>query len=119
MKTQIQKSREEDETSATAICNITLKISTINIVNPKMETQIQKFREEDETLTHIFHFNNDEQRLIFRVIGGYPASNGGLDSGNPKSPLFATGKLSLYLLTISLMGWQGRGCDGCSNDVGR
>ena len=47
--------------------------------------------EEDETtfsLKGAIETDIDRQRVFIGVIGGYPASCGGLDSGSPNAPLF-------------------------------
>ena len=55
-------------------------------------SQTQICCEEDEQSTVSIHRYSD-QRWVLRVIGGYPAFNGGLDSGNPNTPLLVTNRV--------------------------
>ena len=92
---------------------------------PGTKTQAQKTQicEEDEQSTRLPHLrfiSIDRQRLVLRIIGGYPVSNGGLDSGNPNYPLFVTGfRISPCSLITYQKGWRGRGCVLCLKDAGK
>ena len=92
---------------------------------PGMKTQTQKTQknEEDEQSNRSPHPNFisiDQQRMVLRIIGGYPVSNGGLDSGNPNYPLFVTGfRISPCSLITYQKGWRGRGCVLCLKDAGK
>ena len=99
-------------------CTIT-KLLKKTVHNPETETRFWKILEEDETSTQTLSLKNYEHRRCFRLIGGYPASNGGLDFGSPTPSLFAIKNAILCSWTTFLNGCKERRYAGGLNGGGR